>query len=207
MAKPTRVLLVRHGQTNTNKQGRFCGHSETDLTELGQEQARALGRRLADTEIHACYTSDFSRAIETARLALGERALVSKADPELRELHYGEWELERGTAVKKKWPEQHALMSAEDPSWRPPGGETVGEVRERTGRAFERIVAAHARKTVLIVAHGTAINCMVSQVLRMPESHVFRFDVGNCALTEIEVRGGKPYIIRLNDGAHLAGLK
>lgn len=206
MAKATRIYLARHGQTVSNREGRFCGHAETELTDLGVEQSRALGRRLEQTTIAACYTSDFTRALRTATLALGERGVAPRPDPDLRELHYGEWELERETLVRKNYPEQHRLMREEDPAWRPPGGESVAEVRARTFRALERIVKGHRNREVLVVSHGTAINCLLSAVLGMPESHVFRIDVTNCALTELEERCGRLYVVRLNDTAHLAGL-
>ncbi len=206
MARVTRVYLARHGQTVANREGRFCGHAETSLTQLGIEQARALAARLARADLSAACSSDFSRAIETAALVVGERGLVPRPDPALRELHYGEWELERESAIRRRYPEQYGLMRAEDPAWRPPGGESVAEVRERTQRALERIVAAHRGREVLVVSHGTAINCMISAVLGMPESHVFRIDVANCGLTEIEERGGRLYVVRLNETSHLAGL-
>lgn len=206
MAKATRIYLARHGQTVTNREGRFCGHAETELTDLGVEQSQALAVRLERASISACYTSDFTRAIRTATLALGERGVAPRPDPDLRELHYGEWELERESAIRKRYPEQHRLMREEDPAWRPPGGESVAEVRQRTSRALERIVHAHKGREVLVVSHGTAINCLLSTVLGMPESHVFRLDVTNCALTEIEERAGRLYVVRLNDASHLAGI-
>lgn len=207
MSRPTRIFLARHGQTVTNKEGRFCGHAETDLTPRGEDQARALGRRLAGIQIDACYTSDYSRAMRTAAFALGERGITPAVDPDLRELHYGEWELEREIEIRRRYPDQHKLMRDEDPAWRPPGGETVAEVRARTSAALDRIVHAHKGKHVLVISHGTAINCLLSAVLGMPETHVFRIDVHNCGLTELEVRGGRYYVVRVNDTAHLADLK
>lgn len=204
--KKTRLFLTRHGQTVTNTEGRFCGHSETELTEKGVAQARALGVRLAKEKIDAIYTSDFSRAVRTAGLIASPRPLTPRADPDLRELHYGEWELEKGGDVARRWRKQYLLMRREDPLWRPPGGENVADVRGRTRAAFDRIVAAHEGKKVLVVSHGTALNCLVSTLLEIPESHVFRIDITNCGLTEVEVRDGRAYIVRLNDTAHLAGI-
>lgn len=206
LVKSTRLFLTRHGQTVTNTEGRFCGHSETDLTPKGEAQAQALGQRLAKVKLDAIYTSDFSRAIRTASLAAGQRALTPRADPDLRELHYGEWELEKGGDVARKWRTQYRLMRHEDPAWRPPGGESVAEVRARTRAAFDRIVAAHEGQKVLVVAHGTALNCLISTLLDMPESHVFRVEIANCGLTEVIVRQGRPYILSMNDTAHLAGI-
>ena len=203
--RTTHVFLTRHGQTVTNTEGRFCGHSETDLTEKGEAQAKALGARLAKVKFDAVYTSDFSRAMKTAGFIVSH-GLTPRADPDFRELHYGEWELEKGGDVARKWRTQYRLMRHEDPAWRPPGGETVAEVRARTRAAFDRVAAAHEGKRILVVSHGTALNCLLSTVLGMPESHVFRIDIANCGLTEVEVRKGVPYVVRLNETAHLAGL-
>ena len=205
--RATRIYLTRHGQTVTNTEGRFCGHWETDLTDKGVVQAEALGRRLAKVKFEAVYTSDYSRAMRTAALiASGGSVGTARADADLRELHYGEWEGEKGGDVARKWRTQYRLMRHEDPLWRPPGGETVAEVRTRTRAAFDRIAAAHEGKKVLVVSHGTALNCLISTLLGMPETHVFRLEIANCGLTEVEMRKGTPYVLRVNDTAHLAGL-
>ena len=203
---PTRLLLARHGQTVSNREGRFCGHSETSLTDLGREQARALGRRLLDVPVDAVYTSDFSRAIETAALVLEGRGLSAYVDPDLRELHYGAWEMQRGGDVAKRYPEQYKLMRAEDPLWHPPGGENVGMVRERTTAAARRIAKAHQHQTVLVVTHGTAINCLIAGMLGMADTHTFRVAVDNCGLSEVVFRRSTPIVVRLNDTSHLAGI-
>jgi broad specificity phosphatase PhoE len=201
------VLIARHGQTESNRDGLFCGHSETNLTELGRRQAAALCRRLDGMAITAAYTSDFSRAMETAVIALGGRAVKPHADPQLREIHYGEWEMRKERAIARISPEQFRLMRAEDPAWQPPGGETTGAVRERMLAALKRILHRHEHETVLVVSHGTAIHCLVAGVLAMAESHTFRLTVANCGLSEITVRGGKPALAFLNDTSHLAGIE
>lgn len=200
---PTRILLARHGQTETNRDGRFCGHSETNLTELGREQAAALGRRLRCIDIDAAYASDLSRAVETAAIVLEGRGIPVSVDPDLREIHYGEWEGQKERLVAKSHPEQWALLRAEDPAWRPPGGETIIEVRERTLAALRRIARRHEHQTVLVVTHGTALNCMLSGVLGMPPEYTFRFDVANCSLSEVQVRGRRMVVTLLNETAHL----
>jgi broad specificity phosphatase PhoE len=203
---PTRIWIARHGQTETNRQGIFCGHAETALTPLGQAQARALAVRLRAVPITAVYTSDFARAMDTAALALEGRALAPRVDPDLRELHYGEWELRQEREIARLFPEQYGLMRAEDPAWCPPGGETVAAVRERTLAALRRIARRHRGEQVLVVSHGTAINCMLSGVLGMAVSHVFRFDVANCGLSAVVLRRQNFVVTMLNDTSHLAGV-
>lgn len=205
--QPTRVLITRHGQTVTNKEGRFCGHAETDLTPMGIEQARALCRRLSSLEIAAVYTSDLGRAMQTAAIALEGRGLPANVDRDLRELHYGEWELQKGTLVRRRYAEQHKLMRNEDPLWHPPGGENVATVRARTYAALARILRRHKHQTVLIVSHGTAINCMLAEVLGAPVSHTFRVAIANCSLSEVTVERGHPVVSLLNDQSHLAGIE
>ena len=205
--EPTRILITRHGQTVTNREGRFCGHSETDLTELGRRQAQALGERLAATRVDAVYTSGLGRALDTAAIVLAGRDFSVRTDPDLRELHYGVWEMEKEREIARRYPEQHRLMRDEDPAWQPPGGETIAMVRRRTASALRRIARDHPHQTVLVVSHGTAINCLVAEILAIAPSHTFRFIVANCGLSEVVVRNHRLVLARLNDTAHLAGLE
>ena len=202
----TRILIARHGQTVANREGRFCGQAETDLTPLGEAQARALGLRLRETPIHSAYASDFSRAIRTAGFVIEGRDLALAADSGLRELHYGEWEMERESAIRKNHPEQHKLMRDESPEWHPPGGENVAAVRMRMHAAFTRMMRRHKGETVLVVSHGTAIACLLSEFLGMPVANTFRFDIGNCALSEITVIRGHALVSLVNDRSHLDGV-
>jgi alpha-ribazole phosphatase/probable phosphoglycerate mutase len=205
---PTRIWIARHGQTESNRAGVFCGHSETPLTGLGREQARALGRRLASVEIRALYTSDYSRAMDTAAIALAGRGIQPSVDPDLRELHYGAWEMQREREIRRT-PEhaaQFELMRREDPSWQPPGGETTAAVRARTFAALQRMAKRHRNEDVLVVSHGTAINCLIAEVLGMAPTHVFRFAVANCGLSCVTVTGGRLVVTLLNETAHLEGI-
>ena len=212
----TRFYIARHGQTVSNREGRFCGHSETSLTDLGRLQADALGERLKAVRIQAAVSSDFSRAMDTAAAVLRCQAgpeILLATDPALRELHYGEWEMHREREVAKTQVhiEQFARMRAEDPAWQPPGGETIALVRTRITAALEALARKHAGKSVLIVSHGTAINCLLSGVLAMAPSHTFRIAIANCGLTELHFaprqHGGHFTAARINDTTHLAAFE
>lgn len=213
--RTTRFYIARHGQTVSNREGRFCGHSETALTELGQRQAAALGERLQGVRLHAAVTSDLSRAIDTAAAVLRFQLapdIPSTTDPAFRELHYGEWEMHRERDVAKTalHVEQFARMRAEDPAWQPPGGETIEMVRDRITAALAALVRVHPGESILIVSHGTAINCLLAGVLAMAPSHTFRIAIANCGLSELhyhpEARGGRFTAARINDTTHLAAL-
>ncbi|HEY5476527.1 MAG TPA: histidine phosphatase family protein [Tepidiformaceae bacterium] len=204
---PTRILLTRHGQTVANREGRFCGQSETPLTDFGVRQANALADRLAGTGIQAAYASDLSRASETAARIVDGRGLELMLDPRLREIFYGDWEMWREREIAKRDPEGFALMRAEDPAWRPPGGEAIAEVRGRTFAAIQAIAKRHAHQTVLVVSHGDALLALVAEVLAIPLEKTYRLEIANCSLSELSMRGGKLALVRLNDTSHLDGLK
>jgi broad specificity phosphatase PhoE len=98
-------------------------------------------------------------------------------------------------------------MRAEDPEWCPPGGENIHQVRARTFAALQRILRKHRNETTLIVAHGTAINCMLGEVLGIAPTHNFRFGVANCSLSEVVLERDRMYVRYLNDTSHLAGIE
>jgi broad specificity phosphatase PhoE len=199
----TRILVVRHGETLTNTQGVFCGHSETELTERGRRQAEALGRRLAREPIAAVYTSGLGRALDTARIATAGRDLPFFAVAGLRELHYGEWELQKERSIARRYPEQHRLMRAEDPAWHPPGGENTAAVRKRMFEAVRRIAHAQRHRTVLVVSHGTATQCLIAEILGMAPSHLFRTDIQNCGLNIISEVRNHLVVLTMNETGFL----
>ena len=204
---PTRIWIARHGQSEANTKGLFCGQSESPLTELGREQSRALARRLAGVPIRAVYTSDLGRAIETAALALEGRAVTPRVDAGLREIHYGRWEMRRESDIRREDAEQTRLLRDEDPAWQPPGGESLGQVRERIHAALKAIASRHHHEDVLVVSHGTAIACMLAEVVAAAPTHTLRFDFANCALSAVTAGShGRLYLTLVNDTSHLAGV-
>ncbi|MFN0093192.1 MAG: histidine phosphatase family protein [Dehalococcoidia bacterium] len=205
-ASGLRVWLARHGETETNRAGVFCGHHETKLTSKGEEQARALGKRLAAVPVTAVVTSDLSRALATAALAAEGRGLTPGVDPDWREIHYGAWEGRREAEIRKEDPAQYALMRAESPDWLPPGGEGLAAVRSRMWAAFDRVIQAHKGGDVLVISHGTALSCLFAEAAGASPAHSLRFGTANCGLSRLEVHGGKVYLALVNDTTHLDGL-
>jgi probable phosphoglycerate mutase len=137
----TTLLLVRHGETDWNAEGRLQGHTDTPLNDFGRRQARTLADALAREDVDAVYASDLARARETAEI-LGERlALPVALDPDLREKDWGSWE---------------GLTAAERETVEPVG-ETTEEHRERVLRALRSIARRHPGGRVLVVTHGGCI--------------------------------------------------
>jgi broad specificity phosphatase PhoE len=165
-----------------------------------------LAVRLRDRAFAAVYTSDFTRTVETAAIVLEGRNLTPCLDAALREIHYGEWEMQKEAEIRRTSAAQYDLMRKEDPAWHPPGGETMALVRARTAMALRRIAAAHAGSHVLVVSHGTALACMLAEVLAIAPTHTLRLETANCGLSRLTVQGERVGLVQLNETSFLDGL-
>jgi broad specificity phosphatase PhoE len=202
----TRLILIRHGETAWNHDLRLQGQTDTELSELGREQARRLAERLAREEIAAAYSSDLRRCVETAELALAGRGIAPALMPELREIHLGEWQGHTTAELR-------VLMSAElERVWANPtdeaprGGETRRELQRRVVAAITAIAERHPDGQVLVVSHGGALRALACWVLISDLRAVRRLELDNCGLSRVDVERGQPKLLRWNDVGHLAGL-
>lgn len=204
---PTTVFLVRHAETIGNIEGRFCGHSETELTARGIAQAQALGERLRGERFDAAYSSDLSRAHRTAIHALEHHhvPLAPVLDVGLREMHYGEWETLQGTEIGAKDPElMREFFRCKAPA---PGGESIQQVRDRTATTLRRTVEAHPDQTILVVSHGNAIMAMLAELLAVPYESTWSFAVANTSITRLLFsKRGRMTLTGFNDHAHIERL-
>jgi broad specificity phosphatase PhoE len=142
----TTLLLVRHGETDWNRDGRFQGHSDVPLNETGRMQAAALATSLADERIDAVYASDLSRALDTAAPVADAHGLSVEQWPDLREKRFGTWEGLTRQEISERFPDTRPGHSGD--------GETSEEMTSRVLGALGRIAARHECETVLVVSHG-----------------------------------------------------
>ncbi|HEX7526613.1 MAG TPA: histidine phosphatase family protein [Gaiellaceae bacterium] len=137
----TTLLLIRHGETDWNAEGRLQGHTDRPLNDHGRRQAAALAERLAGEAVAAVYSSDLARARETAEILAERLGLPVVDDPDLRERNWGNWEGLRGT-------ERNRI-------------EYVGEAQdahaERVIRAVRRIAELHPGERIVVVTHGGSL--------------------------------------------------
>ena len=199
----TTILLARHGETDWNRDGRWQGHSERPLDAAGQAQARALGSRLAGMEIDLLYSSDLTRARQTAEAVEHATGLEAIVDRDLREVDVGQWAgctreqaRERDPAWYREWVDGAVEGYA--------GGETYLELHRRSVRAFQRILEAADGRTAVVVCHGGNIRAIVSEVVGLGADQRWRIAaVANCSLTAIERRRGRVTLVTFNDTGHL----
>lgn len=195
------LYLVRHGETEWNRQMRIQGQSDVGLSERGREQARQLAQRIAHWRIDRAVTSDLSRARETARIVLGDRELPLESDVRLRERHFGEWEgltreevLARDEAGYRRW--------REDPwTFRPPGGESLDDVYRRVSTLAEEL--REDEGSILVVSHGGTLQAMLRHFLGWSDGSGPQLIFFNTGLTVLRLWPDRVRLERLNDIGHL----
>ncbi len=153
----TRLYLVRHGETEWNRERRVQGQADPPLNDTGRAQARALAERLAGVRFDAAYASDLRRSLETATILLDGRGLALTPVAGLRERFFGPWEGRLVEEIQEQEPEAWALWLQHRPDEAPPGVETRAAFEGRVGTTLRSLVAAHPTDTILVVSHGGTI--------------------------------------------------
>lgn len=187
----TTILLARHGQSDWNDAGRWQGHADRPLTELGRRQARELADRLAPFELGAIYSSDLRRAHDTARAVAERQGLEVATVPELREVDVGSWEGLTRAEAQARYPDDFRRWQAGSAGWR--DGETYLEMSERALTALHEIARRHEEGRVLVVAHGGPIRAIHAEALGLDveTSRRLRAVEPNARLSAVCVGGGK----------------
>lgn len=156
----TRLIVVRHGVTPTNAEHRYTGQLDVPLTDRGHEQAACVARYLAENEhIDAIFSSDLSRAMDTARPTAEAFGVPIVSMRELRELDMGIFSGMAYSDTKRDYGELVARR-ATDPTVRPPKGESFADLFFRIDRAVDAILAAHEGETVAIFTHAGGVRCI-----------------------------------------------
>lgn len=169
MAEAARFVLVRHGETAYNREGRFQGaDSDPPLTARGREQARAVADELEGVDFDALYTSDLLRAIETAQVLAEAVGVTPRVLEGLREMSHGEWEGKTKAEILDTWPEEHAAFEEDPRGVARPGGDSYGDLAERVWPVLERLADRHRGERVLVVTHGGPIRLVLSDVTGTP---------------------------------------
>lgn len=183
----TRLILIRHGETDWNVEGRWQGQIDVPLNAKGKRQARAVTESLREVPIDAIYSSDLQRALSTAQEIARIKGLPVQTDARLREIHQGEWQGMRITEIKAHYTERFAQQQRNPLTFAPPGGETVAQVKERVVAAVKDIVQRHPHQTVVIVSHGFALAVILVHFQGRPIEEVWRMIPENGTPQVIEV--------------------
>jgi broad specificity phosphatase PhoE len=186
---PTTIVLVRHGETDWNREHRYQGHADTPLNEAGRRQALELADALRDEGLSAVYTSPLRRASETARIVADRLGLAAMELEALREIDVGDWQGMTIQDVRARFPERA------DVAWRSgwANGETHEELAARVVPALIELGTRHAEARVLGVTHAGPIRAALMAALDLSlEEQRERFGpLENCAQFRFAIRGGR----------------
>lgn len=203
----TELMLIRHGETESNARGVVQGQFDAHLSARGQEQARRLGQRLAAEPPEFLYSSDLSRALDTARaVAAACGGLPIATDPRLREVDVGTWSNLTFREIQRRYPNQWAELERDDGRFRRGGGECGYDVQGRIVAALGEIVARHAGRRIAVVSHGFALRTYLAHLLGLPLGNLhlrFRLDNATISRVQLPLNGGLGTLLVLNDGCHL----
>jgi len=200
-AQLRKIYLVRHAESSWNRERRVQGTClEVPLSPTGRSQARLLGKRLRETPLGAVYSSDAERALQTARLALGEGRRITVSD-RIRELSLGEWE---GRLISDLRDEDPGKLDA---WYRTPstvsltGGENLAAFRKRVVTFMDEIIASSGGDAA-IITHGGVICVYLTHLLRMHIDDLWSFSLPNASITTV-VLDFKPRLRSFGETAHL----
>ena len=197
-----KLYMVRHGETDWNKARRIQGQVDIPLNEFGRRLAKKTALGLADVPFDLCYTSPMSRAKETAKLILQGRETPVIEDERIIEMAFGEFEGK--CCAKSGWnlPEEfRRFFDGPERYQAPSGGEDFAAVKKRTKEFLEELYGKEEYRdsSILITTHGAALAGLLNNI--KGRSLAEYWDGGlhkNCAVTEVEVVGGKPFIVSEN---------
>ncbi|MGV9672017.1 histidine phosphatase family protein [Gordonia sp. NPDC003504] len=204
MAAPTRLVLVRHGQTPLSVERRYSGRGNPALTGLGVAQAAGAAERIAlESEVAAVISSPLERTRATAQAIVDRVGGEVIVDEGFVENDFGTWEGLTFSEAKARDPEIHARWLG-DPSVPAPGGESFTQTAERVIAAKERLLGQFPGQTVVVVSHVTPIKSLLRHALDVGPQLLFRLhlDLASVSVTEFFPDGGA--VVRsVNETAHL----
>jgi probable phosphoglycerate mutase len=212
LGTPTRLVLLRHGQTELSAQRRYSGRGDPSLSDLGLRQAKAAATRLATVDSAtgqlaggavAVVCSPLSRARQTADEVAAALGIAVLPMPGLIETDFGEWEGLTFAEAAARDPESHRRWLS-DPAVPTPGGESFDEVHRRVRAVLDRLIAEHGGSTLIVVSHVTPIKTLIRMGLDAGPSVLFRLHLDLASLSVVEFYPDGHASVRLvNDTSHL----
>jgi broad specificity phosphatase PhoE len=202
-----RLILVRHGETEWNRQSRIIGHTEIALNDTGRKQAELLAQALRNEKVSAIYASPLQRTRETAAEISRVLGVQVEFDDALKEIAAGDIDGMTFEEVAERHSDFFKHWMSGDPSLRLPGGESFMDLRDRAWPALQRIVAEHNGDDVIVVSHTLAIMSIVASALGMEIADFRRIRLNVASISILEFKDQAASLLLFNDTCHWKGLE
>jgi broad specificity phosphatase PhoE len=210
MKKPgktaTRVVLLRHGETEWNRVERFRGRIDLELNQMGQRQALAVARRLSAWQIEAIYSSPMKRALQTAQPVAEACGLDVAILEEIIDVDYGAWAGLSAEAARAQYPEVYGTWVHTPLLTQFPQGENLQQVQTRSWSALEETCSAHEGGAILLVSHVVVNRVLICAALGLVDDAFWKIGQDNAAISVLEGANGHYRVLLLNDTCHLDSL-
>ena len=184
----TKFILIRHGQTEWNKQGIYTGQSDIPLNDTGRNQAKTVAIGIQPIKPDRIFTSDLIRAVETARAIQNKAGVPLIKDKRLREIHQGEWEGLHVDEIKRRFTDKFMQRKGDPLNVAPPGGETIGQVYQRVSDFLYEIITKYPQDKIVIVAHAIVLAIINIISEHLPIDHVFDYIPKNAKIHQLEIQ-------------------
>ena len=183
-----RIILIRHGETQWNIEGRYQGQEDTHLSERGLQQGHMVAQGLKDTPIDAAISSPLERSY--------------------MEINHGDWEGRLADDIEAQYPTEFHQWHTEPHlvTMPGPGGESLEDVRRRVRAAFDEYAEAYDGKTVLVAAHDAVNKAIICDVLGLDMSHFWQIKQDNTCINVLECQDGRWRLVLLNSTNHMGYL-
>ena len=198
-----RLLLLRHAETDWNRERRYQGWTDTSLSAAGHAQAEAAARLLSGSRLGAVWASPLRRARDTAAAIAAPHGLEVQTDPAFREMGFGPWEGLTVSEVSARFPDAYRIWieAPHRASWS--GAETLAEVRERVLAGLDELRGAYAGQTVCLVAHGVSSRILILEALGLGLDRIWSLQISSTGISELEFRDDWTALHRMNTLVHL----
>jgi probable phosphoglycerate mutase len=203
----TRIVAIRHGETDWNAQARLQGHIDIALNERGRHQAQALVQAMDGEVIDAVYASDLQRAVATAAPFAHAAGVPVRVLPALRERAFGRFEGLTYAEIEERHPEDALRWRRRDPEFAVGGGETLLAFQARCVGAVLALAEAHAAQTVAIVAHGGVLDAMYRAAMRIGVQAPRTWELGNASINRLLWTPQGLAVTGWNDRTHLVAVE
>lgn len=201
------LILIRHGETDWNKEGVFRGLNDVRLNATGIMQADATAEALAGTVFDAIYSSPLKRALVTAKRIAKPHEIDVRTSDDLMDINFGLWQGKTEKEVEERWPGMLKTWRERPGKAKFPAGESTKKAWKRVNSALREILFTHGTGTVVIVSHRVPIKMMTAYLLEKDRHALNEIKHDPCAISVFEVESRRQFrAVRLNDSSHLARL-
>lgn len=203
----TRIIAIRHGETAWNVDTRIQGQLDIGLNDTGRWQAERMARSLAGEAIDALYSSDLSRAFETASILSRHhpalRASAPAPVPALRERCFGHLEGQTWAEIETRWPDDSERWRKREPHWAPEGGESLVQLRARIADIVDALAGRHVGEQIALVAHGGVLDAMYRLATGLDIQAPRTWPLANTAINRLLWTPGGLTLVGWGDTRHL----